>query len=1053
MGKTKFFSKKAVSLVIAMIIMAVVATLAFSGTIASAETSGDFTYTVKDGKATITKYNGTATNLTIPSTLGGAKVTTIARNSFTGNNTIVNLTIPATVTSIDSVASYDQDEAAFYACKKLQTVTFVEGTSDAYIGDYAFENCVALLSVDIPGNYVSIGHGAFANCSMMTSMKFNPSSYSYANQTIYSYAFSGCTKLKSISLPNTLKTIGEFSFQGTAITNLVVPEGVTVIKRAAFRNCGNLLSVSFPSTLTSIDSVPSYDSDEGVFYNCSKLQSVTFAKGEADAYIGDHSFYLCVALQSLEIPGNYVSIGHSAFNACYMLKSVTFEQSSYSFPNQIIYSYAFSDCGKLKTVSLPTTLKSIGGFSFQGTAITDFVIPEGVANIDRGAFRNCDYLVSVSIPSTVTSIEGVASYDSDEGVFYNCTRLETVTIAPSDENECFVGAYAFKHCTSLKNIVVPGNYTYVGEGAFAECSSLESFKYNKSTYIYGNQFIGSYAFSSCPALKTVQLPETLGTIYSFAFQGTPIVNLEIPENVTVIGIGAFRNCKSLISVSLPSTLVRIDGVPSYDSDESAFYNCTALETVIFNDGEEDMNIGAYTFKNCTSLTTVHLPLNLISVGEGCFDGSKTNLTICAKSADSYAKTYADSNGIPFVICGGAHELPDVPDIPDIPVVTTYTLTYDANGGTGAPAAQTGASEYVISSTVPVRDGYKFLGWAFNANASTASCVGGANITLSSDTVLYAVWEKVGTPSGATTFTLSYNANGGTGAPAAQTGASEYVISSTVPVRDGYKFLGWAFDKNASSAACVGGANITLTYDVVLYAVWEKNATPPPVVTTYTLSYNANGGSGAPAAQSGATSYTISSAVPVRSGYKFLGWSTSASATSASYTAGKTISLTKNTTLYAVWQVVATETGKYVCPYCGEKFGEEKYEEHVQEEIILRNIAVVFRTPSTNLINYGDSIILHIDTYNLPAGSTIKWTVNNGNFAVVSYSADGKSCTITPSATGTTEITATVYDAEGREICSDSVMMSAKAGLWQKIVAFFKSIFGLTVVYTEIFKIK
>ena len=113
--------------------------------------------------------------------------------------------------------------------------------------------------------------------------------------------------------------------------------------------------------------------------------------------------------------------------------------------------------------------------------------------------------------------------------------------------------------------------------------------------------------------------------------------------------------------------------------------------------------------------------------------------------------------------------------------------------------------------------------------------------------------------------------------------------------------------------------------------------------------------------------------------------------------------------------------------------------------------VEIRKPSQTEIKYGDSIILHADVENLPAGATIEWTADNGNFTYTA-SADGTTCTITPSATGTTEITATVYDSEGREICSDSVMMSAKAGLWQKIVAFFKSIFGLTVVYTEIFKV-
>ena len=114
-------------------------------------------------------------------------------------------------------------------------------------------------------------------------------------------------------------------------------------------------------------------------------------------------------------------------------------------------------------------------------------------------------------------------------------------------------------------------------------------------------------------------------------------------------------------------------------------------------------------------------------------------------------------------------------------------------------------------------------------------------------------------------------------------------------------------------------------------------------------------------------------------------------------------------------------------------------------------SVEIRTPSQTEINYGDSIILHADVENLPAGATIEWTADNGNFKIVSYSADGSGCTITPSATGTTEITATVYDADGNEIGSDTQTMTAKAGLWQKIVAFFKKLFGMTKVYSEIFE--
>ncbi|MBQ8015932.1 MAG: InlB B-repeat-containing protein [Clostridia bacterium] len=118
---------------------------------------------------------------------------------------------------------------------------------------------------------------------------------------------------------------------------------------------------------------------------------------------------------------------------------------------------------------------------------------------------------------------------------------------------------------------------------------------------------------------------------------------------------------------------------------------------------------------------------------------------------------------------------------------------------------------------------------------------------------------------------------------------------------------------------IGGKIATVTVNVV-----DENA------TTYTLTYNANGGNGAPSAQSGAASYTVSSVKPVRSGYTFLGWSKSSSATSASYVAGNTITLSANTTLYAVWQKNNTTPFKAVCPNCEEVFTDEvQYSEHAK----------------------------------------------------------------------------------------------------------------------------
>ncbi len=158
-----------------------------------------------------------------------------------------------------------------------------------------------------------------------------------------------------------------------------------------------------------------------------------------------------------------------------------------------------------------------------------------------------------------------------------------------------------------------------------------------------------------------------------------------------------------------------------------------------------------------------------------------------------------------------------------------------------------------------------------------------------------------------THTLSYNANGGSGAPSTQTvtnasSTTSMTISSTVPTRSGYTFLGWATSSSATTADYSSGDTISVgSTAVTLYAVWQQ------ITYTHTLYYNANGGSGGPSTAtvtntSPTSNFTVSNSKPIRSGYTLLGWSTSSSATTASYFGGGTISVgTTAKTLYAVWQ--------------------------------------------------------------------------------------------------------------------------------------------------------
>jgi uncharacterized repeat protein (TIGR02543 family) len=150
----------------------------------------------------------------------------------------------------------------------------------------------------------------------------------------------------------------------------------------------------------------------------------------------------------------------------------------------------------------------------------------------------------------------------------------------------------------------------------------------------------------------------------------------------------------------------------------------------------------------------------------------------------------------------------------------------------------------------------------------------------------------------TSYTVSYNANGGSGAPSSQTKWKDQTLtlSTTKPTRTGYTFQGWATSASGS-VAYAAGASYTANASVTLYAVWKAK--------TYTVSYNANGGSGAPSSQTKThgTALTLSTTKPTRANYTFLGWATSASATTATYAAGGSYTANATVTLYAVWELV------------------------------------------------------------------------------------------------------------------------------------------------------
>lgn len=248
--------------------------------------------------------------------------------------------------------------------------------------------------------------------------------------------------------------------------------------------------------------------------------------------------------------------------------------------------------------------------------------------------------------------------------------------------------------------------------------------------------------------------------------------------------------------------------------------------------------------------------------------------------------------------------------------TQFTVSITASWETYYEGAQTmygmSATSGGVTSTISAFDGTKrssgsktFTGtYSISGNGAATKTV---TVTFKNfntdngDSASKSVSFSVNVPAW-TSYSIGYNANGGSGAPGAQTKWKDQTLtlSSTKPTRTGYSFLGWSTSSTATSATYSAGGSYTANSAATLYAVWKAN--------TYKVTYNANGGSGAPGDQTktyGQT-LTLSSAKPTRTNYNFKGWATSASATSASYSAGGNYTANAAVTLYAVWELAYTK---------------------------------------------------------------------------------------------------------------------------------------------------
>ncbi len=492
--------------------------------------------------------------------------------------------------------------------------------------------------------------------------------------------------------------IGQSAFQNrSALTKVVIPDGVISVEKDAFTDCTSLKNLDIPESveslktpfefcysLKSINVSPNnkyYASEDGIVFDKTKKCIICYPPGKTnESYtipdsvesIAESAFATCCHLISVSVRESVAEIGNSAFENCSGITSMTVPDSV-----RIIGSSAFEGCTSLKSVVLPKNIESLSYRLFSGcSGLTDITLPDSLSSVDGSVFYGCSKLKNIILPESVSSL-GVS-------IFYNCTSLEKIVIPKkitdipdrtfsgctslSDisflGNIVSVGSSAFKECTALKTVALPDSLTYIGNNAFYGCSGLTRLNIPKNVNVIDNG-----AFSYCSSLTEITVPQGVASIndWTFAYCSN-LTKVSIPDSVTSIGDAAFEKCSSLAGIVIPSSVVSIR--------YGAFYYCTALTDVAIPNGVT--SIGHNAFANCTNLASISVSDSVSSIGEYAF-AYCPNLTNISVSDGNL--NYASENGVLFnknktkllvCPCGkqGKYTIPD-----GVTTVESYAFAY------------------------------------------------------------------------------------------------------------------------------------------------------------------------------------------------------------------------------------------------------------------------------------------------------------------------------------------------------------------------------------------